>query len=162
MPDAKAISIEIRPSASWRLAVLVMTLAAALGLGWWSVTAFQRGSPGLIWLGLPAWLAIAAAASLLWSRGGRLRWDGAVWHLDLAATGTAGERSGAMVIALDGGSWMLLRFRAAQADAGPRVRWLALSRRDLGSQWHALRCAVYSPRPDPAGRPAQAPATPSA
>lgn len=162
MPDAKAISIEIRPSASWRLAVLVMTLSAALGLGWWSVTAFQRGAPGLIWLGMPAWLAIAAAASLLWPHGGRLRWDGAGWHLDLAAGGTAGERPGEMAIALDGGSWMLLRVRTARTDSGLRVRWLALSRRDLGSQWHALRCAVYSPRPEPAGRPAQAPATPSA
>jgi hypothetical protein len=162
MPHSKALSIEIRTSALWRSGVLVLTLAAAIGLGWWSVTALHRGAPGLIWLGLPAWLTIAAAASLLWPRGGRLRWDGAVWHLELAATGQSGERSGTMAIALDGGNWMLLRFRAAQADAGLRVRWLALSRRDLGSQWHVLRCAVYSPRPDPAGRPAQAPATPSA
>ena len=162
MPDSKALSIEIRISAAWRWGVLVMTLAAALGLGWWSVTSFQRGATGLIWLGLPAWLTVVAAASLLWPRGGRLRWDGVVWHLGGAATGPASERPGTMAIALDGGNWMLLRFRASQADAGLRVRWLALSRRDLGAQWHALRCAVYSPRPDPAGRPAQAPATPSA
>jgi hypothetical protein len=162
MPDSKALSIEIRTSAAWRWGVLVMTLAAALGLGWWSVTSLQRGAAGSIWPGLPAWLAIVAAASLLWPRAGRLRWDGAVWHLEVPATGPVVERPGTMAIALDGGSWMLLRFRAAQADAGLRVRWLALSRRDLGGQWHALRCAVYSPRPDPAGPTAQAPATPSA
>ena len=161
MPDSKALSIEIRTSAGWRSAVLALTLAAALGLIGWSTTVSHRGAPGLVWLGLPAWIAIAAAASLLWPRAGRLRWDGADWHLDLAAAGPARESPGTLAIALDGGHWMLLRFRAAQAGTGSRTRWLALSRRDLGSQWHALRCAVYSPRPDPAGRPARAPATPS-
>ena len=34
------------------------------------------------------------------------------------ATGPASERPGTMAIALDGGHWMLLRFRAAQAGTG--------------------------------------------
>jgi hypothetical protein len=139
-----------------------MTLVAALGLIWWGVTGSRRGSPSVSWLSVPAWAAIVAALSLVWPRSGRLRWDGALWHLAGTASGADGERPGTLAIALDGGPWMLLRFRAAQPDARPWVRWLALSRRDVGGQWHALRCAVYSPRPDPAGRPAQAPASPSA
>jgi hypothetical protein len=162
MPDSTALSIEIRTAAAWRFGTAAMTVAAALGFVLWGVTAFDRGAPGLAWLALPAGLAIVAAVSLRWTRGGRLRWDGAVWHLVDAASSSAGEQPGTMAVALDGGHWMLLRFRVTQADARPRVRWLALSRRELGGAWHALRCAVYSPRPDPAGRSAQAPAAPSA
>jgi hypothetical protein len=162
MPDSSALSLEIRTAAAWRFGTLAMTVAAAIGLGSWGVTAFERGASGLMWLGLPALAAIGAAASMRWIRSGRLAWDGEVWQLvETGAIGTAG-RPGSLAIALDGGHWMLLRFRAKEAPAARRVCWLALGRRDLGGQWHALRCAVYSPRPDPAGRSAQAPAAPSA
>jgi hypothetical protein len=39
---------------------------------------------------------------------------------------------------------MLLRFTP---DAPARMTWLPVQRRGLEAQWHALRCAVYSPRP---------------
>ena len=156
MPGPTALCIEIRTAGVWRFGSAAVTLAAALGLVWWSLTAFERGAPGLIWLALPALLALVAAAAMRWIRGGRLRWDGEVWRLDGA------EQAGTLAVALDGGHWMLLRLRSIEGPAWRRVRWLALSRRDLGGQWHALRCAVYSPRPEPAGRSAQAPAAPSA
>jgi len=35
---------------------------------------------------------------------------------------------------------------AAASDAA--VTWLPVQRRGLQAHWHALRCAVYSPRPD--------------
>jgi hypothetical protein len=162
MPDANALSIEIRTAAGWRFAVAAMTLAATAGLGWWGMTASRTEAAEWVWLGVPAVLVIMAAASMFLSRGGRLGWDGVVWHLDDSVSGPRGEQPGTLAVALDGGHWMLLRFRTTKAGARPRASWLALSRRDLGGQWHALRCAVYSPRPDPAGRPAQAPATPSA
>ena len=44
--------------------------------------------------------------------------------------------------------WLLLRFRADGLDglaAGPRTQWLALQRREHPAEWHALRCALYSP-----------------
>ena len=101
-----------------------------------------------------------------WTARTHLRWDGALWHLADAAPevapGPGRAQPGTMAIALDGGTWMLLRFRAADAAGRPRVRWLAPSRGDLGGAWHALRCAVYSPRPDPAGPSAQVSADPLA
>jgi hypothetical protein len=161
MPGSTALSIEIRTAAAWRFGTAALTLAASLGLGWWFVTAFERNAPGWIWLSLPASLALGAAAAMRWIRSGHLRWDGEVWRLADGASGSAEESPGSVAVALDGGHWMLLRFRAAPAGSGRRVRWLALSRRDVGGQWHALRCAVYSPRPRPVGRSAQAPAAPS-
>ncbi|MBK7529564.1 hypothetical protein [Piscinibacter sp.] len=162
MPDSNALSIQIRTAAAWRFGTAALTLAASLSLGWWFVTAFERDSPGWIWLGLPASLALGAAAAMHWIRSGQLRREGEVWRLADGAPGSAEETPGSVAVALDGGHWMLLRFRATPAGSRRHVRWLALSRRDLGGQWHALRCAVYSPRPDPAGRSAQAPAAPSA
>ncbi len=162
MPDSNALSIQIRTAAAWRYGTAALTLASSLGLGWWFVTAIDRNAPGWMWLGLPASLALGAAAAMRWIRGGTLRWDGEVWRLADGVPDRAEGAPGTLAVALDGGHWMLLRFRATPAGSGRRVRWLALSRRDLGGQWHALRCAVYSPRPEPAGRPAQAPATPSA
>ncbi len=162
MPDSTALSIEVRTAAGWRFGAAALTLAAALCLGWWFATAVELNAPGWIWLGLPAMLALGAAAATRWIHGRQLRWDGEVWRLSDGATGAAGESPGTVAVALDGGHWMLLRFRATPAGPGRRVCWLALSRRDLLGQWHALRCAVYSPRPGPAGRSAQAPAAPPA
>jgi hypothetical protein len=51
---------------------------------------------------------------------------------------------GNVAVVIDLGPWMLLRFTA---DAPPRTTWLPVQRRGLEAQWHALRCAVYSPRP---------------
>jgi hypothetical protein len=39
---------------------------------------------------------------------------------------------------------MLLNFTP---DAAARTSWLPVQRLGLETQWHALRCAVYSPRP---------------
>lgn len=161
-PDPTSLSIEYRTSAAWRFGTAALTAAAALGLGWWGVSVLQRGAPGRIWLGLPAVLALAAAASMGRMRAGHLHWDGELWQLTEAAPGDEVGYPGALDVALDGGHWMLLRFRATESRPGRGVQWLALSRRDLGSEWQALRCAVYSPRSDPAGRSAQAPAAPSA
>ncbi len=156
MPGPEALCIEIRTAGMWRLGSAAVTLAAAFGLVWWSLTAFERGAPGLTLLALPAWLALAAAATMRWICGGCLRWDGEVWRLDGA------EQAGTLAVALDGGHWMLLRLRSIEGPAWRRVRWLALSRRDLGGQWHALRCAVYSPRPAPGGSSAADTAHPPA
>ena len=64
-----------------------------------------------------------------------LRWDGKVWHLDTAA--------GELKVAVDLGPWMLLLFTP---QAPGRASWLPVQRRGLEAQWHALRCAIYSPR----------------
>jgi hypothetical protein len=161
MADSTAFSIEIRTCAGWRLGVAGLTAASLLVVGLWIATLLAREELAWIWLAMAALPAIAAAASMRWVDRARLRWDGGDWHLARSAPPAMAEQAGTMAVALDGGSWMLLRFRARAATERPRITWLALSRHDLGGAWHALRCAVYSPRPDPAGPSAQAPADPS-
>jgi len=71
-----------------------------------------------------------------------LRWDGGLWQL--ARADGAVETPGDLAVVVDIGPWMLLRF-----DAGPGVSplWLSAHQSGVKPRWHALRCAVYSPRP---------------
>jgi hypothetical protein len=82
-------------------------------------------------------MAMLACAFSLWRVPVQsLRWDGGAWQLD----GMPGD----LKAAIDLGPWMLLMFTPALPG---RTSWLPVQRRGLETQWHALRCAVYSPRP---------------
>ena len=83
-----------------------------------------------------ALLLLACAVSLWRVPAQSLRWDGQVWQLD--------DVSGELTAAIDLGPWMLLKFAPEMPG---RTSWLPVQRRGLETQWHALRCAVYSPRP---------------
>ena len=99
-----------------------------------------------------ALLAVAAAAlalarSLVALKPVSLRWDGRHWHVGLAPSIGQEPFAGGLAVSLDLGFWMLLRFQPASADCPRRLTWLPVQSRGLESQWHALRCAVYSARP---------------
>ena len=158
-----AASFEIRTARVWRRAVLTLSTSGLLITAVWAVTLFSRGEGILVLWAVPAVLACGLAATSARMRRGRLRWDGQGWHLAESVPHEVPDSPGSLVLAFDGGGWMLLRFRAS--DAG-RWRlagtWLAMASSDFPGDWHAWRCAVYSPRPDPAGLSAQAPADPPA
>ena len=91
-------------------------------------------------------IAVLGASLVQRSRATHLRWDGLVWHLGpIGDAATPGE----LHVAIDLGPWMLLRFSASLPDARARTSWLPVQRRGLEAEWHALRCAVYSPRTAP-------------
>ena len=132
----------------WRAAMaLVGTASAASTLAWWlSHEAPARAAvaaPSLITLAvtmvLTAWLMRMPPLHLCW--------DGVAWHLASTAPGALPAVTGDIAVVADLGAWMLLRFDASAGQARPPARWLALQRAGLEGQWHALRCAVYSPRP---------------
>lgn len=75
-----------------------------------------------------------------------LRWTGLRWQLTDVQGASLEPADGDVHVAIDLGPWMLLRFVADPAHAG-RVTWLPVQRRGLETRWHALRCAVYAPRP---------------
>ena len=150
MRTAPALQVALTRFGIWRAAVLVLTL-----LGTLTLTGWLAGHEG--WGGAAKGAAMALIAALLWALGlslmrlpaRRLNWDGQRWALlDTAAGGTepiAGEIS----VAIDLGPWMLLRFRPSASSAwwpSMQSTWLPVQRRGIEPQWHALRCAVYSPR----------------
>ena len=141
----------------WRSGVALAVGLAIAALSAWLAT---RGEP-LQPLVLTAWVGalfgtIVLGGSLMRVPAAALQWDGRQWWLApavpgrsvaIADQGTPGD----IEVALDLGGWMLLRFRANPwPPYGSRSTWLPAQRRGLEAQWHALRCAVYSPRPAPA------------
>ena len=142
MRAAPAFQVSLRHFGVWRGAV---SLLAALGLTvilawWWSQPRpVGIGASALaITCVVAALLAPLAAARL---RPIDLRWDGEVWHLGVA---TGEPVAGDLVVMLDLGAWVLLRFSSTSSSA---TTWLPVQRRGLEAQWHALRCAVYASRP---------------
>lgn len=133
----------------WRGAVTCAALSGAVVMTVWLVS--QPPLPGAArWgLALSAFALLMLGATAARVRPVSVRWDGQLWHL--GPPGSAGHEphDGQMRVLLDLGPWMLLRFDRAEASRRSRAVWLPVQRRGLESQWHALRCAVYSPRPRP-------------
>ena len=130
----------------WRVAVLVLTLLAATTLAaWLSTRVFFEGASALAITGiaLALWFGVAASRCAPLS----LRWDRQRWHLGPADTMGHEPWTGELNVVIDLGLWMLLRFRPDAQSGHDAVRWLPVQRRGFESQWHTLRCAVYSPRP---------------
>jgi len=135
----------------WRLSVLLIAaLGVAVIVAWLIARESPLVSPTAIIASLAAMALMALGASLAKTPAVDLRWDGRAWHLGPVA---GDPISGDLTVAIDLGLWMLLRFAPASPLARPRSAWLPVQRRGLESQWHALRCAVYSPRPAPAEDP---------
>ena len=150
MRAAPALQVSLQRFGVWRGAVWGLAALAFITLAAWVIT-HERPHEPLIEVGVwvSAALAAAAIAALAASTARMppldLRWDGRAWHLGPVR----GDRvPGDLSVAIDLGAWMLLRFTAS-VPARPRVVWLPLQRWGIESQWHALRCAVYSPRPAP-------------
>ena len=132
----------------WRTAVGLVAAAALLTLAAWLLT-----SP----LGAAAWacagVAAAALATLvmaasLWRVAAvTLRWDGLEWSVAPAFGSSPGSAPGALDVAVDLGAFLLLRFIPAGRTGPAAVRWIPVGRAGLEHEWHAFRCAVYSPRP---------------
>ncbi len=145
MRAAPACQFSLQRFGVWRVAVLlVAALGAAAMVAWLVAGESPLASPVSIVAILVMPVMAALAASLVRTPAVDLRWDGRMWHL---GPPSGQPLSGDLSVALDLGSWMLLRFSPTAPEARPRTTWLPVQRRGLESQWHALRCAVHSPRP---------------
>jgi hypothetical protein len=132
----------------WQAGVLALAgLAAAATLAWW--LAAPAASPAALALGLvfAAGCIVASTTVAFRHRGVRLRWDGQRWSMAPLGSGDEPTPIEPPTVALDFGVWMLLRLRCADASPWRGGDWRPIQRRGHEPHWHALRCAVYSPRP---------------
>ena len=148
MRAAPACQFSLPRFGAWRGAVLVLVaLDVATAVAWLITREAPLPWTALIAVAVAALACAAVGAALARAPSVDLRWDGRVWHLGPAS----GEAlSGELEAAIDLGPWMLLRFSPAPPLGSNRSVWLPVQRRGLEGQWHALRCAVYSPRHAPA------------
>jgi len=146
MRTAPPLEIAIVRFGVWRAATLLLaaTVCATLAV-WW------RAHPAPA----PTWVAAVTASGMLGAvlcalpslraRPLTLRRTAGQWQLADQRVSPGPAATGDLLVAVDLGVWMLLRF--VPAAAAGRARWVAVQRRGLEPQWHALRCAVYAPRP---------------
>jgi len=151
MHGSPPCTITVARFAAWRVAVAAVACAALASLVAWLLGS-PHGASGWVRAGVAvAALAILGLAASLWrQRPVRLRWDGFAWTI-APADGAAPERPGRLEVAIDLGSFLLLRFLPPAGAGGLAVRWIPVGRAGLEREWHAFRCAVHSPAPAGAG-----------
>jgi hypothetical protein len=124
----------------WALRILWLLSAAVVAL--WAIGRAE-----------PASLSVAVLTGIfsLWGtwctmqpRHWTLRWDGETWSLAFDADSRA-PRVGNVSVSLDLEAALLLTFSSADGQRASHV-WLPVTRSGQPAQWHALRCALYSPR----------------
>jgi hypothetical protein len=150
MRGSAAIQVTLRNYSIWRTGLAVLTSAGVVVLLVWAV------HPGPS-LGAPAALGAAALGVIvawsvreLWNAGPvTLVWNGELWQLYLDESTAGACAGGRLEVQLDCGDWMLLRFVPDPPAQRARSRWLPAQRDASAHDWHALRCALYSPRSAP-------------
>ena len=150
MRASPAVEVALTRFGAWQAAVGVLASSSALSaVAWWAT---QHRLPPLA-AGVATGVALCAAAwlalSLVRVPHARLRWDGRGWHLRRVGSAPAEPVAGEVTATIDLGPWMLLRFEPLARARREAPVWLPVQRAGIESQWHALRCAVYSPRPAP-------------
>ena len=146
MHGSPPCAITVARFGAWRAAVAALALAALASLGAW-VLASPLGEGDWVRAGVAlASIATLALAASLWRQPVvDLRWDGLAWAVAVPAG--APQVAGRLEIAIDLGSFLLLRFTPAGRFGPAAVRWIPVGRSGLEPQWHAFRCAVHSPQP---------------
>ena len=155
-----ACHVSLRHFGVWQAAVAMLALLSVSAL-----TAWVLSGPDLWSAGIMTGAAIAAVAVLLLASSlarvepATLRLHEGGWTFARHGLDEAGSVPGSVEVAVDLGSFMLLSFRPDLASGRPGTRrWLPAQRRGHEQDWHALRCAVYSPRDASAGPGARPPA----
>jgi hypothetical protein len=143
MRAAPAVSLNGSDSGAWLWALWALWLLSAAVTAFWAIEIAE-----------PASLSVAALTSIcaVWvawhtrrPRHWTLLWDGETWSLAFDADPRA-PRLGNVTVSLDLGTAVLLRFSTFDGQRQSDV-WLPLTRSGQPALWHALRCALYSPRP---------------
>lgn len=147
MRDSLSCSVSLRHFGVWRAAVAAVAVAALAALFGWAASAPDPQPPSA-WLciGVVAVTILLLAASLACVEGGTLRLRSGVWTFAPSGRDDSAE-AGVLAVAVDLGSFMLLCLVRRGTGRIARRRWLPAQRRGLERDWHALRCAVYSPPP---------------
>jgi hypothetical protein len=149
MQAAPAVHLVVRRYAAWNAMLITFGLVAIAACGAWFV---GRGDD------LPAWcgglmafalvVALAGTCSSLRRHPVQLRWDSQGWYVTEPSRGAEEVGPLRLQLMLDAGDWLLLKFMPEVRPNPQSACWLPVQRRGIEEQWHSLRCAVYSPRPD--------------
>ena len=148
MGERRAVQVSIRDFSVWRVGVVALTGCVVAVLGAWWLQLSRAQNDTMAWLALSLVVGCVGLGVSLWRvRPATLRFDGStwlLWHFDRER----GEPVvGDLQVSVDLGAWLLLRFIPTAKPSGARATWLPVQPGASKSQWHALRCAIYSSHP---------------
>ena len=141
MRGAPPVEIRVRRQGPWRAFVVALVILTSVSMGLWLASA----EIGAAFKGVLAAVTLALGATALSMTAPfdlSLRWTGSSWALSPRGAPASKPVAGVLTVAIDLGSWMLLRF----VDESPRTTWIPVQRAGIEGDWHALRCAVHAPR----------------
>ena len=142
MRESVFFELRLRRFGVWQGAVWLAGGAAIAAVAAWALTMFDSEQSGrALVIAVAAGLSlatIALAVSLVRIGGGLLTCSEGIWTF-FPDTGV--RRTGTLEVSMDLGAFVLLRLVERQRT----IAWLPVQRRGVETQWHALRCAVYSP-----------------
>lgn len=147
MQAAPVVQLTIRRFGAWNGFLILISTSVLCACGFWLVLRPADLSGWERWLVGGSLLAalLSFCASIRRHPVG-LRWDRQGWYL-MEMSRDSDEIGPVQVqVMIDLGGWMLLKFTSDAPREGRCARWLPVQRHGLEARWHALRCAVYSPR----------------
>jgi hypothetical protein len=147
MRKSSSCVVTLRRFGIWRTSITVVAVTALAALAAWAAAMSggpPSGTPVLATALILAFGAIALALSLGRVERGVLSCHDGRWAF---APERQPERplSGDLRVAVDLGSFLLLTLDGVAMGGRRCRRWVPVQRRGLEGDWHALRCAVYSP-----------------
>ena len=162
MRASPAFDVVLTRFGVWRATIALLAAAAVAAVwAWWAtwdtLPSLTANIALLASVAIASGVIVALAASLARVHSIGLRWDGQGWwlrHVPRRPDTSSEPLAGEIVIAIDLGVWMLLRFEPAHGGLRTHRVWVPVQRNGIAPQWHALRCALYSPRPAPNVEPA--------
>jgi len=145
MRESVFFELRLRRFGVWRVAVWLVDGAAMAAVAAWTVAMLdsQPESGRVLVMAVAAGLLLATtglAISLARVEAGLLTCSDGLWAF---APDRGQRRTGTLEVAVDLGAFLLLRL----VEQRRTIVWLPVQRRGVESQWHALRCAAYSPLP---------------
>ena len=148
MHASPPFQMTVRCFGVWRAVSLLLVLPSIASVGVWAPSALRLFT---VWAVVAlVLLTVSSIAVLLhaWRlQPTSLRWDTQRWYLGAVPASGREPRAGRLMISMDLGVWMLLRFVADDARVFQRGTWLPVQMRGHEAAWHALRCTVYCARP---------------
>jgi hypothetical protein len=146
MRAAPAVEAMLGPCGRERALIILLHAGSAAVLAAWGLALCEVAEAWLWWA---VWLACVASAGLAGRRWAAqelpatpqaLGWDGRSWALRSGPVGAAGDVPlAAVIVAIDLGSWVLLRLHPATDIGGC---WRVASAGGSGASWHGLRLAM--------------------
>ncbi len=149
MRERQSVVVELLRFGVWRAAMLVVGAMAVASMATWGGLALANPTSDSTRIAaFAAALAFASmllVASLIQVQPGTLACVEDAWTFTFDHDGASRTETGELAVAIDLGSFLLLTLTRTTGPKRLAHRWLPVQRRGLESDWHALRCAVYSP-----------------